>query len=65
MADSTDVMYARIAATHAAEDVQNYGSSIEDGRTSDAALAVLLAAGAVAAELRALGITLEYIKDAS
>lgn len=63
MADRSDLVYARSQAQKALDGVGNYGWAIEDGRTSDPAVATLLAAEAICTELRALGVTLEYCTD--
>lgn len=60
MADYRDTMHARSAADDERRNAQAYGSSIEDGRTSDPALAVLLACEALCSELRVLSVTLDY-----
>jgi hypothetical protein len=59
MADWRDVMHARSAAEDAVLACDVYGGAIEDGRSGDVSLAVLLAARAVCCELRALGTALE------
>lgn len=60
MADYADTMHARWKADEDLRMADAYGGSIEDGRTSDTALAVLLAARAVCSELRVLSVTLDY-----
>lgn len=60
MADWQDVMRERSTADGAVSVMDTYGGSIEDGGTSDPSLAVLLAATAICAELRALGTVLSY-----
>lgn len=66
MSDYHDVVHARLAAENARLNAEAYGSAIEDGRTGDVALAVLLATSALCAEFRALGTTLDYvIRDAA
>lgn len=60
MADYRDTMDARSQADSDLQNADAYGSAIEDGRTPDTALAVLLAARAVCSELRVLSATLDY-----
>lgn len=56
---------AALSALHNADDArgnaQAYGGAIEDGRNPVTALAVLLAAEAICAELRALTVTADYL----
>lgn len=59
MADWQDVTNARGAADLALSDVDALGSAIEDGR-GDGSLGQLLGDRAVALELRALGLTIDY-----
>jgi hypothetical protein len=59
VADWRDVMEARRIADASRYNAGEYGGAIEDGRTSDPALAVLLAADAICAELRAFATTLD------
>ena len=61
MADLHDALAALHAADDARGNAQAYGGAIEDGRTPDVSLAVLLAAEAVCAELRALTVTADYL----
>ena len=61
MADLHDALAALHAADDARRNAQAYGGAIEDGRESDAALAVLLATEAWCAELRALTVTADYL----
>jgi hypothetical protein len=56
-------MEARAEATNALRAVDNYGGAIEDGRTTDPALAVLLASRAIATELRALGTVIDFARS--
>lgn len=60
MADYHDTMQARRAADAERQNALAYGGLIEDGRTSDSALALLLAAEAVCAELRVLSTVIDY-----
>jgi len=60
MADWRDVMEARIVADGARKNAGTYGGMIEDGRASDPALATLLAADAICAELRALAMLIDH-----
>lgn len=53
-------MVTRSHADSAVASVESYGESIEHGGASDPALATLLAAAAICAELRALGTVLNY-----
>lgn len=53
-------MVTRSHADSAVASVEPYGESIEHGGASDPALATLLAAAAICAELRALGTVLNY-----
>lgn len=61
MSDYRDVMHARSAADVAVSNAGSYGGAIEDGRTGDVSLALMLATSAICAELRALGVTLDYV----
>lgn len=61
MADIHDVLVAQRAADDARRNAATYGGSIEDGRTESVALAVLLAAEAVAQEIRALAVRIDYL----
>lgn len=61
MADYHDWADARHEADDARGNARTYGSRIEDGNTPDPGLAVLLAAEAICAELRALGARLDYL----
>lgn len=63
MADYRDVMEVRHLARESLGTLDSYGEAIEDGRTSDPALAVLLGARAICLHLHALSTTLEYCKD--
>lgn len=60
MRDLRDVIAARSEADRARRDVATYGGNIEDGQDGDAALATLLSATLIAAELRALAVTIDY-----
>lgn len=64
MADYRDTMNARSQADSDLRNADAYGGAIEDGRTADPSLAVLLATRAVCSELRVLSVTLDYVMTA-
>lgn len=60
MTDTDVIMRARRIADAERRSVSNYGSAIEDGREGDVALAILVAASAICAELRVLSMVIDY-----
>lgn len=62
MSDLADVIASRDAASAARKDVAAFGARVEDYDGSDTALAVCLVGILVAAELRALTTTLDYMR---
>jgi hypothetical protein len=63
MSDWRDVMNARSEAHAALVSADAYGGALEDGRTGDPSLAVLLAARAIALELRALATLIDHARS--
>ena len=61
MADVRDYMTAAGDTDAAISNARGYGGAIEDGRTSDPALATLLAGEAVALAIREVGTRLDYV----
>lgn len=62
MSDWRDVMEARSAADNAIPSREAVETRIED-RGETTVIAILLAARAVCLELRALGVTLDYLRS--
>ena len=60
MADVRDYLAARSDTDTAVSSLRAYGGAIEDGRTSDPALATLLAGEAIALAIREVGTRLSY-----
>lgn len=61
MADVRDYMSAASDTDVAISNARSYGGQIEDGRTSDTALATLLAGEAIALAIREMGTRLDYV----
>lgn len=61
MADIHDYLDASRVTDEAISNVRAYGGAIEDGRTSDPALATLLAGEAIARAIREASTRIDYV----